>query len=173
MDERYIKILAHKTEDGKFIPFWQLNTRAVEKYECVYIQHYLNKKDSEYNNVRVDEVSWDMVEQKVIIGPVIDIYPSEKDIMHGKYKIGQEVFTNTQHDGIIRKNKIIDIKYLEHESTFKKATELDDSDIKRYPDKLNNLLARDIVEFRYWKPTYIMEHGQNINYAHQIFLLEE
>lgn len=155
---RYVPCYALKV-DNEYIPYWQLkyvedkDNREGYRVEDDYKAHYC----------KLTECLYDLVEKKILLGIVKDVYENSLFI------VGEQVvlkLTNTKYTT----DTIKEIIYEKYKSNCIKVNDFDDYKLDYYftKEEANKLKLNDLYEIRVWKPYYLLESGELIKYDYQL-----
>lgn len=158
LEMRYIPCYALQVE-GNYIPYWKLDY----SYEEDYGHGYKAKDNYRTTYGDLTECFYDLVEKKIVLGIVKDIYEKPK------YQVGQQVLVDS-HNSTYRLDVIKEIVYEKYESSCRKAKDLDEYQLSWYftKDEIKDIKFNELYEFRRWEPYYLLESGKLIKYNHQL-----
>jgi hypothetical protein len=155
---RYIPCYALKV-NNEYTPYWKLDY----SYEEDYGHGYTTEDSYRTNYSNLTECLYDLVEKKIVLGIVKDIYQKPK------YQVGQQVLVETG-SSLYSIDSIKEIVYQTYESTCYLAKDLDEYQLKWYftEDEIKEIKLNELYEFRLWEPYYLLESGKLIKYNHQL-----
>lgn len=153
--KRYITIQAVKTRKDIIVPIWDERLQFSIS-EDVGERFYFENRYY-YNTI---ECIYDLETKKISTGIEIDHIPSETE-----FQKGETVYYEISHRSL-SESKIVDIKFEKFESVISKGRDIDIY-YKKHLD-LKDLSDDYIYCLKIFKPTYILENGEEIEYEYKL-----
>lgn len=163
--ERYIEIKVAIVGE-RIIPATEL--QYVKDNHC---GHYYKYGDG-YNDkvTTLTDMVWDLKKKEFRKPIVIEVRQKTED-----FKIGEVVYVDAgNYPKVIKRRTIVDIVYEHYISSFVKYKKLDTYDIDKIPEETRQtLLPTDLIEFRNYAPTFVLNDGYKTHYTHQLLRFED
>ena len=145
-------------KNNEIIPMWDTRI-TIEEFEDYSTQTFFlgietDLKDC-YFNIQTKTLN---------LGIEYDLYPTEKDLT---FKKGDVVLHNKSFKTML-KTKIIDIVFNTFELLIRKGDDLDE-----HYKKLLDINDNKLYSIKLWKPSYVLENGNVVNYDYQLYHFQE
>lgn len=166
-NKRYIPVKCLK-DGNNYIPFWLLSYVDSEEYGEGYYGPEGNKHNASFNELV--ECMWDVVDRKVILGVVKDVYNSSRI----EFKLEEVVLNEVAGESsTYYLDKVVEIIYEEYDISVRKANDLDYEISYFTEEEIANMNPETLYEIRLWKPFYKLESGKIIKWSYQLKHLKE
>ncbi len=156
---RYTLVQAIKTNDNQIIPIWD-ERLVYEKPE--YGSRMFRFGNESY--ISLIEAVFDNKTKKLSLGIELDYFPTEKNIDH---KVGDYVMQELK-GRVLSRQKVVEIVYEEYELTIGKGSKLN-----KYWGDTFKMVNDEIYAIKQWKPFYILDNGDKIEWTHQLYKIQE
>ena len=102
-----------------------------------------------------------MKTKKIEIGVDLDFYPEKLEFEKN------EIVYVEKSNRTLTETKVVDILYEEYELNIKKGKKIDGYWLKYFKDK--DIEKDQLYAIKQWKPFYLLENGQKIEWPHQLY----
>lgn len=153
--KRYIGTKALSV-NSVLVPVWNLEFKKSDMYG----EYFIGPDGKEHYGDLIDAV-WDCKKKRFAPFKV-------KEEFKSKFEVGEEVLVEVTSDSF-RCAKILKVEFESFESYFKPVKKLDNYEKSRFSSReFNNLTPDELIEFRSWRPSYILEDGEIVNWEYKI-----
>jgi len=144
--------------NNEIIPIWD-NRITYKKYK-VYI-------DNGYGFHEFKNCIYNIETKQLSLGIELDYYDRSKI-----FKIGSPVLYETDVlNRKIKRSVITDIIYEDFDNYIRKGCKIEQHFLMCFNDVIIEPTSFYIIKL--WKPTFVLSDGTKVNYAHQLYTLEE
>lgn len=155
--ERYIRILAIKTENNEIIPLFdeRIKYKDTEDYGGVITLNGSNKHYTPF------ECVYDLIDKKPDLGIELEYYPEKLP-----FNVGDIVLYEVSNRKMVER-KIKDIIYSDYDSDVSKG-----SDVQTYyKNYFRDISFEDntLYMVKYWQPIYVLDDDTKVKYEFKLF----
>lgn len=155
---KYVRTKGYIDRHENIYPFWSDKLKYDEELE-----EFLFNNDT----ALLQDVLYDVTTGNLLKGIELEIYPSDDDLQH---KIGEEVYAQLNSRKIIT-SRIKDVIFKKHYYYCKSGDCVSDYEKEMFP-KIN--FKDELVYcFKEYKPTYVLESGEEIEIVTRLFKKED
>lgn len=154
---RYIVIQVIKTKDNVLIPLWH---EGISYDKDHYDYKVIKFENQEYHSI-VDAI-YDLKTKKLSPGVELDYYPEKTD-----YIVDQIVMQELK-GRVLSRQRVVKIVYEDYDLTISKGEKLDTWYKSRF-----EMQDKVLYAIKSWKPYYILDNGEKIKWAHELYKVQE
>lgn len=158
---RYVTIQAIKTKDNELVPIWDSRVSFEEDEENGNSIHINGK----YRYQDLVKCIFDLATKKVEVGIELDYYPLLKDL---RFKKGEVIlYEGSSYNRTLHESKITAIEFEKFNLTIKEGSRFQNYEKEMFPDL--EIKENIIYAIREWKPIYILEDGERIDFELKLY----
>lgn len=154
---KYVRTQGYVDKDENIHPFWSDKLKYDEEFEEFLFNN---------NVASLQNVLYDVTTGKLLKGVELELYPSTDDY---QYKIGEEVYALINSRKIIT-SKIKDIIFKKHYYYCRDGHSVGDYEKEIFPEI--DFKDELVYCFKEYKPTYVLESGEEIEIVTRLFKKE-